>query len=510
MNIAKPHANVFSCCVCAQGEQFGVLTNWTSCKNWTGYTCATGGWGISDPDDIVYLVEACPVSCSDGPCSTDFDDYLPTSYSSYDDTWDSRDPVGSSTVCTCPIEWRGDGECDRLCNTAPCGWDENDCFHGDTGCYEHPTGADYRGNVSVTLGGKTCQPWESQWPNTHTYTTANYPDANLGGHNSCRNPSPEDGSTGPWCIVDVYSWEQDEVWGYCDIGKPSRKGSCPSPHKLVEHNHSSLALNKWTRSSVLEHRYDYYAVPLPAGLRGFKAVVVPEEDGDPNLFLSFDTPFPTGHNYTYKQDSKGGVEIFHMTSGTYGYCGVGARAWQVSKGCMLYLSVTAFESSAYNLVVMDIAHPNGTACAAGCDWKQLGDGVCNPQCNVSVRRLRRCCCLLSAGLPHTHTHTHTHIHARARAPLLPLLPPPSPPLPPLPPSPPSPPPPPSPHRPIAGPRSRASPTAATARIPPTRAASAARPAARRTSGEMMAGATLPASTQSAAGTATIAAWRGSG
>lgn len=100
---------------------------------------------------------------------------------------------------TCVKEYRGDGECDLFCNTAPCDWDEGDCFHDDDGCYNHPTGGDYRGNVSWTKSGKRCQYWSSQWPNTHTYTTKNYPDSNLGGHNSCRNPDPSDNSTGPWC-----------------------------------------------------------------------------------------------------------------------------------------------------------------------------------------------------------------------------------------------------------------------------------------------------------------------
>ena len=420
--------------MCEQGEQFGVAVNWTACTNWSGYTCATGGWGVFDSEGIAYLVRSCPVSCSDGPCNNERDDYLPRAGSyTYDDDYDIsgnyREPSASATECTCPIEWRGDGECDKLCNTALCGWDESDCFHDDAGCYELPTGGDYRGNVSVTRGGRTCQSWESQWPNAHTYTVANYPDANLGGHNHCRNPSPEDGSTGPWCIVDVYSYMQDEVWGYCDIGAPSPRGTCPVAHTPPVHNHTFLALNVWGSARVLEHRYDYYAVPLPPALKGFKVVVVPDEvGGDPNLFLSFSTPFPTGHNYTYKQDDRGGVEAFYMTQGTYGYCGrtadaadaagaagtagaAGAAgestvaataaaspvAGSAAGGCTLYLSVTAYESSSYHLVVFDTANPEGTACAAGCDWKQLGDGECQPQCDTSSCFFDRGDCAASAA-----------------------------------------------------------------------------------------------------------------
>ena len=94
-------------------------------------------------------------------------------------------------------------------------------------------------------------------------------------------------------------------------------------------------------------------------------------------------PFPTGHSYTYKQDDTG-VEVFEMTRGTWGYCGEGRTTNGVTEGgCSLFLSVTAFESSVYHMAVLDTAAPGGTLCAEGCAWKQLGDGDCQPQCNVS-------------------------------------------------------------------------------------------------------------------------------
>ena len=356
-----------------QGEQWGVKTNWTTCTNWTGYTCANGGWGITKPDEIAYLVAACPVSCLDGPCNP-----ATLGEKSYDDfSYDSSYGGWAQTECACDVEWQGDGECDRLCNTPACSYDLGDCFHSDTGCYNHPTGADYRGNVSRTKDGQRCQFWESQWPNYHEYTVANYPDANLGGHNSCRNPAPADGSSGPWCIVDSY----EAVWGYCDVG-PVSASACPTPRPWSQHNHTALPLGAWHDASVYEHRYDYYKVALPPGLRGFQVVVVPRT-GDPNLYVSFDVPFPTGHNYTYKQDNAG-VEVFYMTSGTYGYCGgpgSSGGGGGAPGGCTLYLAVTAYETSSYNLVVMDTGRPEGTSCAEGCAWKQLGDGRCQPACN---------------------------------------------------------------------------------------------------------------------------------
>ena len=135
-----------------------------------------------------------------------------------------------------------------------------------------------------------------------------------------------------------YSWAQDEVWGYCDIGAPTPAGSCPARNRIVEHNHTLLSLGEWRGASLYESRYDYYAVELPANLDGFQIVVVPlTAGGNPNLFVSFDVPFPTGHAYTYKQDETDGVEVFYMTSATYGYCGLNHTE---GAGCTLFLSVT--------------------------------------------------------------------------------------------------------------------------------------------------------------------------
>ncbi|XP_066292800.1 apolipoprotein(a)-like [Branchiostoma lanceolatum] len=90
---------------------------------------------------------------------------------------------------------------------APEGWELCDvpvcatCQVGD--------GVSYRGPVSVTNTGKTCQRWDSQTPHTTSVTPANYPSTGLE-ENYCRNP---DGDTGVWC----YTTDRDTRWEFCDV-----------------------------------------------------------------------------------------------------------------------------------------------------------------------------------------------------------------------------------------------------------------------------------------------------
>mmetsp|Transcript_27250 Transcript_27250/g.42811 ORF Transcript_27250/g.42811 Transcript_27250/m.42811 type:complete len:640 (+) Transcript_27250:138-2057(+) len=69
---------------------------------------------------------------------------------------------------------------------------------------------DYRGDISTTVSGRTCQSWGSQSPHSHSRTAANYPDKGLGDHNYCRNP---DGEPRAWC----YTTDPAKRWEYCDV-----------------------------------------------------------------------------------------------------------------------------------------------------------------------------------------------------------------------------------------------------------------------------------------------------
>eukprot|EP00966_Prymnesium_polylepis_P278818 6440969-Prymnesium_polylepis.1 len=107
------------------------------------------------------------------------------------------------------------------------------------------------------------------------------------------------------CMLDAY----DHVWDYCDVGPPS-KTPCAHPHPLVEHNHTELQLGVWRDDAVYEHRYNYYKLAVPPTCTGVQIVAVPRR-GDPDLYLSFDEPFPTGHSYAYVQ-TDAAVDVFRI------------------------------------------------------------------------------------------------------------------------------------------------------------------------------------------------------
>merc|ERR1719146_468849 len=75
----------------------------------------------------------------------------------------------------------------------------------DTGCYvkEHPIteeedkGLTYRGLLSTTTSGRTCQKWIAEKP--HTVGIEPTEENGLGNHNFCRNP--DESEEKPWCYT---------------------------------------------------------------------------------------------------------------------------------------------------------------------------------------------------------------------------------------------------------------------------------------------------------------------
>ena len=81
----------------------------------------------------------------------------------------------------------------------------------DPECYVMGNGEDYRGYQSVDEEGSTCLNWTITTSYNFIYNPMDYPDAGLGGHNYCRNPSEYRNKA--WCYVNEYGG-----YSYCDIG----------------------------------------------------------------------------------------------------------------------------------------------------------------------------------------------------------------------------------------------------------------------------------------------------
>nr|XP_034305994.1 plasminogen isoform X2 [Crassostrea gigas] len=87
------------------------------------------------------------------------------------------------------------------------------CYtHGQLECKITQLGKEYVGLKNVTISGKTCQAWSSQYPHKHTLSDNKVLRKS---RNYCRNPDGEPG--GPWC----YTTNRNIRWEYCGIP------SCP-------------------------------------------------------------------------------------------------------------------------------------------------------------------------------------------------------------------------------------------------------------------------------------------
>ena len=79
---------------------------------------------------------------------------------------------------------------------------------GQLECKITTVGKEYEGRKNVTVSGRQCQAWGSQYPHKHTFGERGYL-LLLG--NKCRNPDGEPG--GPWC----YTTDKNKRWEYCGI-----------------------------------------------------------------------------------------------------------------------------------------------------------------------------------------------------------------------------------------------------------------------------------------------------
>ena len=78
-----------------------------------------------------------------------------------------------------------------------------DCFYGD--------GRGYRGNISTTVSGNTCQRWNAQCPHKHNITGDMYEEIR-NSSNFCRN-SGGFSLKGPWC----FTTNRTVRWEFCNV-----------------------------------------------------------------------------------------------------------------------------------------------------------------------------------------------------------------------------------------------------------------------------------------------------
>lgn len=93
-------------------------------------------------------------------------------------------------------------------------------------------GKPFNANLSVTIGGRTCQSWASQTPHKHSF-------GHVGNHSYCRNPDNWEG--GPWCYTneptipyepcfsaceDLTAWKKPFCEGWCYNGGHHDPDTC--------------------------------------------------------------------------------------------------------------------------------------------------------------------------------------------------------------------------------------------------------------------------------------------
>ncbi|XP_077986277.1 uncharacterized protein LOC144440770 [Glandiceps talaboti] len=186
---------------------------------------------------------------------------------------------------------------------------ETKVLPGNGECYEGRIGLDYRGTVSTTKSGKTCQNWST------AYTEADYDritlvEMGLLDNNYCRNPDYD--SKGPWCYYTTGRYE------YCDVGNPGENCLATSPGTPFPTIAPVNTPPPDTRECFTRRNgYDY---------RGIKATTT---DGQPCInWDSVGLDYVGNHNYCRNPDKDNTVWCYYNSDYEWGYCDIGRKSQQ--------------------------------------------------------------------------------------------------------------------------------------------------------------------------------------
>lgn len=149
---------------------------------------------------------------------------------------------------------------------------------------------DYRGFVSATKSGLTCQKWTEQSPQSHTRTPANFPNAGLGDHNYCRNPDLE---IAAWCYTTSPTGPRRELCSVPPCTPTSSPSSMPSSEPSASPSSSPSNVPSDTPSSAPSD--------VPSSLPSCTPSSTPSEEPSTNPSMSHQPS--TSHRPTYGKSS---------------------------------------------------------------------------------------------------------------------------------------------------------------------------------------------------------------
>nr|O18783.1 RecName: Full=Plasminogen; Contains: RecName: Full=Plasmin heavy chain A; Contains: RecName: Full=Activation peptide; Contains: RecName: Full=Plasmin heavy chain A, short form; Contains: RecName: Full=Plasmin light chain B; Flags: Precursor [Notamacropus eugenii]AAB65760.1 plasminogen [Notamacropus eugenii] len=143
-------------------------------------------------------------------------------------------------------------------------------------------GRNYRGTLSKTKSGITCQKWSDLSPHVPNYAPSKYPDAGLE-KNYCRNP--DDDVKGPWC----YTTNPDIRYEYCDV--PECEDECmhcsgENYRGTISKTESGIECQPWDSQEPHSHEY----IPSKFPSKDLKENYCRNPDGEPRPWCFTSNP----------------------------------------------------------------------------------------------------------------------------------------------------------------------------------------------------------------------------